>query len=574
MFNFFDLDIIPTFLTNFKVTKIVAIGLSNEDIIDEILSFCIEQNPTLYAIDPRIDIKDLIEKYEDLEDETKTVDKIKYCKDDSLNVLDQLKEYEAIFINGDPNWYTVYNELNLIKKNNPNFPLVFVCNNKYPHKRRDSYINPEKIPEEFKNECCNDLPILYEKDAETKQTMVKDGFCHAIQKDTPKNGVLTAIEDFLKENPTLKFLEINPLEGISLIYEPSEIVDLRINKILENEEEYEYTLQELSDKFIENDILLRHVSRINVLKDDLDRVEEFKSEIKDKDNQINEFEEKIDLQNTQIKYQDSKINNVESQISLNETKLQSAESKLLKKDAEIKVKQNEINSKEAEIKSKEEELENVNSKLINKENELEITKARLMNLETNFLDNKKELEETKKQLSNSGISPQDLESVMNTQEELDIIKKELGEKDEQIKLKNAQIKSLNKRINTLRYQNSDSNASDNSLINSGSEITNLEKGDNFTKKLISPLSYLYLLGKSKPKEIGTNMKLYRALKRGNSFDTEFYLNKYPDLKKSKWCKYFSPELHYVCKGFDEKRTFNNKHSTNKSKKELLKEIKN
>lgn len=574
MFNFFDLDIIPTFLTNFKVTKIVAIGLSNEDIIDEILSFCIEQNPTLYAIDPRIDIKDLIEKYEDLEDETKTVDKIKYCKDDSLNVLGQLKEYEAIFINGDPNWYTVYNELNLIKKNNSNFPLVFVCNNKYPHKRRDSYINPEKIPEEFKNECCNDLPILYEKDAETKQTMVKDGFCHAIQKDTPKNGVLTAIEDFLKENTTLKFLEINPLEGISLIYEPSEIVDLRINKILENEEEYEYTLQELSDKFIENDILLRHVSRINVLKDDLDRVEEFKSEIKDKDNQINEFEEKIDLQNTQIKYQDSKINNVESQISLNETKLQSAESKLLKKDAEIKVKQNEINSKEAEIKSKEEELENVNSKLINKENELEITKARLMNLETNFLDNKKELEETKKQLSNSGISPQDLESVMNTQEELDIIKKELGEKDEQIKLKNAQIKSLNKRINTLRYQNSDSNASDNSLINSGSEITNLEKGDNFTKKLISPLSYLYLLGKSKPKEIGTNMKLYRALKRGNSFDTEFYLNKYPDLKKSKWCKYFSPELHYVCKGFDEKRTFNNKHSTNKSKKELLKEIKN
>ena len=28
---------------------------------------------------------------------------------------------------------------------------------------------------------------------------------------------------------------------------------------------------------------------------------------------------------------------------------------------------------------------------------------------------------------------------------------------------------------------------------------------------------------------------------------------------SKWCRYFSPELHYVCKGFDENRVFNKKY---------------
>lgn len=574
MFNFFDLSIIPTFLTNFKVTKIVAIGLSNEEIINEIISFCIEQNPTLYAIDPKIDIKDLIKKFEN-EEKNNFEEKIEYFKEDSLNVLDQFKDYEAIFINGDPNWYTVYNELNLIRKNNFNFPLVFVCNNKYPHKRRDSYINPEKIPEEFKNECCNDLPILYEKDEETKRTMVKDGFCHAIQKDTPKNGVLTAIEDFLKENNSLKLLEVNPLEGVTLIYEPSEIVDTRINKILKDEQKYDCTLQELSDKFIENDILLRHVSRINVLKDDLDRVEEFKSEIKNKDDKINEIEEKIDLQNTQIKYQDSKLTNVESQISLNETKLQSAESKLLKKDAEIKVKEKEIHSKDAEIKSKEEEIENINSQLLIKENELENTKTRLINLESNFLENKKELEDVKKQLSNSSKNPQNLEIMKDTKEELNSIKKGLDEKDEQIKQKNAQIKSLNHRLNTLRHQTpNNSKYYGDDLINKDVEIEYLKKSDKLSKKIISPLSYIYILGRSKPKEIGTNMKLYRALKKSNSFDIGYYLNKYPDIPKSKWCKYFSPQLHYVCKGFDEKRTFNKEQSSAKNKKELLKDIEN
>ena len=142
MFNYFDLSIIPTFLSRFKVEKILAIGLSNELILDEIISYC-NKSTTLYAIDPKINIKDLIKEDESLNN---IKDYINYFSDDSLNVLPTLSNLDAIFINDDPNWYTIYNELNIIKENHINFPIVFVCNNKYPHKRRDSYINPEKIP--------------------------------------------------------------------------------------------------------------------------------------------------------------------------------------------------------------------------------------------------------------------------------------------------------------------------------------------------------------------------------------------------------------------------------------------
>jgi hypothetical protein len=83
---------------------------------------------------------------------------------------------------------------------------------------------------------------------------------------------------------------------------------------------------------------------------------------------------------------------------------------------------------------------------------------------------------------------------------------------------------------------------------------------------------MFLLIKSKPSEIITNIKLYRAIKRSDIFDIGYYFNEYPDIQVSSWCKYFSPQLHYVCKGFDEHRRFNVKSFKENNKIELLKDI--
>ena len=105
------------------------------------------------------------------------------------------------------------------------------------------------------------------------------------------------------------------------------------------------------------------------------------------------------------------------------------------------------------------------------------------------------------------------------------------------------------------------------------EIEYLKNNDNIRKKLFIPISYVYLITKSNFREIGTNIKLYNILKNNEYFDIGYYLNKYPDLKKSKWCKFFSPELHYVCRGFDENRKINKKDYKHGSKKELINCIK-
>ena len=95
------------------------------------------------------------------------------------------------------------------------------------------------------------------------------------------------------------------------------------------------------------------------------------------------------------------------------------------------------------------------------------------------------------------------------------------------------------------------------------------KNESFTKKILSPLSYIYLVFKSNPKEVSINYKLYKAIKNSKCFDIGFYLNNNKDIQDSNWCKYFSPELHYVCKGFNEERKFNKKYFNRNSKEELL-----
>ncbi|WP_406532114.1 hypothetical protein [Methanobrevibacter sp.] len=541
MFNFLDLGIIPTFLSRFEVEKVLVIGLSNNSILDELITFCIDNHSLLYTIDSEISIYDLIKEEDDSNIVIEYIkENVKHFEESSLNILPNLESFDVVFINGDPNWYTVYNELNLIKKNNSNFPLVFVCNNRYPHKRRDSYMNPDNIPEEYKHECCNNLPIIFEEDEEIKHAMVEDGFCHAIYQNTPKNGVLTAVEDFLNQNPHLTLLDINPLEGVTLIYKDTNISHDRINKILAEEKNTEYNLDEFLDKSLENTLLLKHVVGINLIKDDIDRIEEYKSEIEDQNIQLKDYEYKIQVNNAQIEYKDSQINNIKAQVNVKSAQLQSAEATLLNKNNEIKLKDEELASKNLKLQNTQNKLQEVSS-----------DHAMIENKYKELLEfNKKEIEIDKK--------------------EIEINKNKLNHLQDKF---NALKYNYNIQLGKVNNKEYCISCYKEKIRNNEIEIEYIKKSDKLSKKLLRPLAYVYLIFKSKPNEIGTNIKLYKSLKNSKCFDIGYYLNKYPDIAKSKWCKYFSPELHYVCEGFKEKRKFNKKFFRDYEKKELIEDIK-
>ena len=110
------------------------------------------------------------------------------------------------------------------------------------------------------------------------------------------------------------------------------------------------------------------------------------------------------------------------------------------------------------------------------------------------------------------------------------------------------------------------------ISNKDVEISYLKKGA-FLRMILSPLAYLILVFKSGSKNILINMKLYRKLKNSEYFDVGYYLNEYPEMSTNKWCKYFSPELHFVCFGLGEGRRCS-KIFENKSAENLLNEFLN
>lgn len=520
MFNFFDVDIIPFILNKFKVKKVILTDLYDGKIYEEILNHADNADLSIISINSN---KNIESDYNDI----------------ALNILPELNDYEAIFINDDPNWYTIFNELNIIKKNNGEFPLVFICNNIFPHKKRDSYKNPDLIPNEFINEFSRQLFL-------NNNIKIQDNFYHAIKENTPKNGVLTAIDDFLASNKSIGIMDIKFIEGITILYQKNNISKIRLDALKEEIGNYSLKDDKLSDSIIENQLLSNYISKFDISDKDKKLLDEIKLELNEKDKIINDFEDKVKFHDDELSFKDSQILDVNSELSLKESQIKNYESKLANREIEI----NNLNS----------EIQNVND-------EINTLKSQLNKKDEDF-KNKEQL--LVNQISSVNSEIDDLKEDINNKEKIGF---ELNNK---VKILNARLNEKNyrfernytKQLSQLEKNEYCISCFKEEINNNHMEIQYF-KNESFTKKILSPFSYIYLVFKSKPGELSINYKLYKAIKNSKCFDIGFYLNNNKDMQNSNWCKYFSPELHYVCKGFNEERKFNKKYFNRNSKEELL-----
>ena len=310
---------IPQILEIFKVKSIIFSGLTDENLITEIKN----QDYTINQLTTKIN---------------------------HIEELSNLKNYDAIFIEDDANWYTVFNELNIIKKNNAEFPLIFVCNNKFPNKRRDSYINPNEIPIKFRKKHTKDLPICYDN----KKIIINDGLYHACEENTPQNGVLTAIEDFITENSHIGIMKIDFITEITILYQKLPINEKRIKIILKNNNEI-ISENDLPDKLIENQLLISYIDKFNIYNENLSEME---VEITKKNSIIDDYKNQLRAQNNEINYKNSQINRIKSKLNLKDSQIRNIESKLTNKKNEIDNLKNQLKTTNNKLDSTYQELEN------------------------------------------------------------------------------------------------------------------------------------------------------------------------------------------------------------------------
>jgi SAM-dependent methyltransferase len=139
----------------------------------------------------------------------------------SLVALAVLDRFDAVLIDGDHNWFTVYNELKLIELRSRELlqplPLVFLHDVGWPYGRRDLYYDPDLVPAEQRQPWGRGgiSPTEAELVAEGG---LNQGMCNALREGGPRNGVLTAVEDYLAETRSpFRFVKIPAVFGLGIL---------------------------------------------------------------------------------------------------------------------------------------------------------------------------------------------------------------------------------------------------------------------------------------------------------------------------------------------------------------------
>jgi len=162
-------------------------------------------------IDPCLDAN-LLLKY--LDDSRVTV-----LRGNSLDVLPKLTGIcDCFIIDGDHNWYTVLNELRQINQRGLLRPggMIFLHDVGWPYGRRDMYYQPHTIPSEYLQEYeCKG--IIGENQLAESGGANRHLF-NAVHEGGARNGVLTAVEDFIAEHPSeYHFCRVRLQNGLGIL---------------------------------------------------------------------------------------------------------------------------------------------------------------------------------------------------------------------------------------------------------------------------------------------------------------------------------------------------------------------
>ncbi len=140
----------------------------------------------------------------------------------SPEALDGLPVSDLYLIDGDHNYWTVSNELAAIAKaaeGRELFPLLLLNDVSWPAARRDQYYSPGRLPAEAVH------PHSFELGAVPGQTELQPSgfrgegsFAYALTEGGPRNGVLTALEDFLQHRPELEMHLVAPVFGLAVVF--------------------------------------------------------------------------------------------------------------------------------------------------------------------------------------------------------------------------------------------------------------------------------------------------------------------------------------------------------------------
>jgi len=208
-------EIIFEVLSGVRPKSVLEIGSETGVFSKRLTGFCAKTGAKLAVVEP-LPAPELIEAAQKEDD-------LHLFAGTSLGYLSKFGcPADLAFIDGDHNYFTVKNELELIHRawrSRAARGVMILHDIGFPSARRDAYCDPSAIPADARHPYSYDLGV----GSIEGSPLIRGGFrgegrfAWATHQGGPRNGVLTAVEDFLAAHGDLTFRSIEAVFGLGAI---------------------------------------------------------------------------------------------------------------------------------------------------------------------------------------------------------------------------------------------------------------------------------------------------------------------------------------------------------------------
>lgn len=202
---------IEPFMRTLAPRRVMLVGAEPGDISLDLLAYCRETGCRADIIDPAnsTELRAALQAYAEAHT---------FHTASGVKAIRAAEHPDLVLLGGDPNWSSVTNELNLLRRlsaeRSQDFPCVLARQIGWPYGRRDMYARPELVEEKH--------PYAYQGMAPGEPGLVEFGvnasLANAAHEGGPRNGILTAIEDFVSTAPfEVRFHQLPALGGLGVL---------------------------------------------------------------------------------------------------------------------------------------------------------------------------------------------------------------------------------------------------------------------------------------------------------------------------------------------------------------------
>jgi Methyltransferase domain len=188
--------------------SVLEIGAYAGDLTAVLVEWAAESGARVSAIDPSP--QDRLVRLADERPELELV------RETSLDALPRIPPADTVIVDGDHNYFTVSEELRLIDAAEGELPLLLFHDVCWPHGRRDDYFAAEQIPAEHRQPIAEGGGLFPGEPGIRRGGLPYRGA--AVREGGPRNGVLTAVEDFVARRDDLRLAIVPVFFGLGVVW--------------------------------------------------------------------------------------------------------------------------------------------------------------------------------------------------------------------------------------------------------------------------------------------------------------------------------------------------------------------